>query len=244
MHRFYADETAETSDTFLLSPEDAHHALHVLRMKPGDEAEVFASGNRYLAVFTELSPACARLKTVRPLPSAEPSLSVTLFQGLPKFDKMEWIVQKGVELGVSGIVPVPMIRSVSKPDEKNMRNKTERWRKIAREAGKQAGRCVLPDIADPVPLSGLRPYLDALDAVVVPWEECSSPGPKAWSETHPGIRSLGIVIGPEGGIAPEEIRFLRELRCEPITLGPRILRTETAGIASVSAFLSLYGEME
>ena len=86
MHRFYADETAETSDTFLLSPEDAHHALHVLRMKPGDEAEVFASGNRYLAVFTELSPACARLKTVRPLPSAEPSLSVTLFQGLrPSF---------------------------------------------------------------------------------------------------------------------------------------------------------------
>ncbi len=244
MHRFYADEASSTVDEIHLSAEDAHHALHVLRLKPGDEAEILACEKRWHAVFTELSPGQAVLRMVHPLPTAEPALSITLFQGLPKFDKMEWIVQKGVELGVSGIVPVPMIRSVSRPDEKNAQKKADRWRKIAREAGKQAGRCILPDVSDPVPLAALRPLIESLDAVVVPWEECRSPGLKAWAEAHPGLHSLGIVIGPEGGISPEEIQLLHELNCEPITLGPRILRTETAGIASISAFLSLYGEME
>ena len=136
MHRFYADKVSEKTDEFRLNQEDAHHALHVLRLKPGDEAEIFSCGKHWLAVFTELSPEYAVLRSVHLLPSAEPGLSVTLFQGLPKFDKMEWIIQKGVELGVSRIVPVAMLRSISRPDEKNAQKKADRWRKIAREAGK------------------------------------------------------------------------------------------------------------
>ena len=240
MHRFYLDEGRE--DTLL--PEDARHALTVLRMKSGDPLEVFAGEKRYLAEILDVSGETVRVRRLSLLPSTEPRLRITLFQGLPKAEKMEWIIQKAVELGVDQVVPVLMRRCVVQWKPSDGARKLERWSRISREACKQSGRCRIPEISSPVPLKNLPPLLSSLSACAVPWEEADGMGPSAFARMHPGLTSLGIVIGPEGGIDPEEMEALSREGCAAITLGPRILRTETAGLATISAFMALYGEME
>ncbi len=243
MFRFYADLSRPLSEGAWLTQEDAHHARDVLRLKPGHPVELFMNESRFSAEIAESSPAGVRLSVTGVLPSTEPALDICLFQGMPKGDKLEWIVQKSVELGVRKIIPVQMSRCIAKPDARSSARKTDRLQKIAREAGKQSCRCRLPEVSPLLSMTALPDLVRSFDAFVVPWEECISPGPKAFSEAHPHPGSLGILIGPEGGIAPEEIALLQDAGAVPITLGPRILRTETAGLAAVSAFLSLYEEM-
>ena len=244
MHRFYADPGRDDGDRVFLTPDDARHAVTVLRMKAGQHVELFRGQERWEAeiVSTDTRDVCVRLLSV--LPSTEPALSVTLFQGLPKADKMDWIVQKATELGANRIVPVLMSRCVSRPDPGDYSRKLDRWRKIIREAGKQSGRCVIPEITEPVDLRRLPDMPGLPEVSIVPWEEAEGFGPLAFRKKNPGLSSLGILIGPEGGIEPEEIAFLRSSGFITLTLGRRILRTETAGLAAVSAFMSLYGEME
>ena len=243
MNRFYIEDDLQM-DGLYLSPEDVHHAKNVLRLKTGDPVEIIHRRCRYAAVIAEMSAEGIRVMPGSPLPSTEPSLRITLFQGLPKGDKMDWIVQKAVELGAHKIIPVQMSRSVVRLNSQDGRKKADRWRKIAREAGKQSGRCILPEVSDPVAFNHLSGHLSSLEAVTVPWESCTTGGPKSFISGHNDIRSLGIIIGPEGAITDEEISVLEKEHCIPVTLGPRILRTETAGLASIAAFLSLYGEME
>ena len=244
MHKFYADPGKSTSDLIFLSAEDARHASAVLRLKPGQHIEIFNKGIRLEAEIVSID---AREVSARPysvLPSTEPSLSVTLFQGVPKSDKMDLIIQKATELGVRRVVPVLMSRCVSRPDPKDISRKAERWLKIAREAGKQSGRCVVPEICPVMQLRQLPdlPFLPEMN--VVPWEEALSFGPLSFQNAYPSLSSLGILIGPEGGIEKEEIDFLKSAGFIPLTLGKRILRTETAGLAALSSFMTLYGEME
>ena len=241
MHRFYLDGTAEPGALVPMAEEDARHCLRVLRLKPGDEVEALADGRRFAAVI-DSADGGVTLRVGEERPSTESRLRVTLFQGLPKADKMELICQKAVELGADAVVPVLMTRSVSRPDAADGRKKRDRWQKIAREAGKQAGRCRQTRIAEPVSLAACAKELAGLDAAVVPWEEESGFTLKRFASEHPGITTLGIVIGPEGGITPEEIETLKAAGCLPVTLGPRILRTETAGLAALSAVMCLYGE--
>ena len=244
MHRFYADPARSSEDLVYLSDEDARHALSVLRLKEGQTVEVFRDGQRYEAEIISAGRDGVCVKPLSLLPSTEASLSVTLFQGLPKSDKMDFIVQKAVELGVSRIVPVIMNRCVVKLNPKDASHKLERWRKIAREAGKQCGRCIIPEITEPCSLSRL-PSLSFLPGLnIVPWEESEGTGPLAFSRSHPAPASLGILIGPEGGIDRDEIALLRQAGFIPVTLGKRILRTETAGLAAVASLMALYGEME
>lgn len=172
---------------------------------------------------------------------------MTLYQGLPKADKMELIVQKSTELGAAAIAPVAMIRSVVKLEGKDAAKKTERWQKIAREAVKQCARVSAPEVRLPRKLSAMREELNALDVLIVPWEDARDGSvadclaPFAQKEDV----SVGILIGPEGGIAPEEAEWLtREANAKLVTLGPRILRTETAAIASQTIVMALRGEME
>ena len=155
MHRFYADPERSTPDTIVLTPEDARHALTVLRLKPGHHIEVILNQSRMEAMIVHAEQQNVSARILSLLPSTEPALSVTLFQGLPKSDKMDLIVQKATELGVTGIVPVLMHRCVVRPDHKDMERKTERWQKIAREAGKQAGRCIIPEVFTPVSIQNL-----------------------------------------------------------------------------------------
>ncbi len=244
MHRFYADPARSDAERFVLAPEDANHAVRVLRLRPGEEAEIFWDGQRFLSVLEEFSGPEVSLRPVRPLPSTEPHLSLTLFQGLPKSDKMDWIVQKAVELGAVRVVPVAFSRSVVRLNEKEAEKKRERWQKIAREACKQSGRCREPEVTLPFSLSALPDLFASCEQVAVPWEECPEGGPLSFVSRHPSLASLGVVIGPEGGISPDEIRELQRMGCEPVTLGKRILRTETAGLAALSVFFGLYGDME
>ena len=139
MHRFFA-LSLSGEHTAHLTPEDARHASTVLRLEPGDEVEIIWEQHRYAARLQTCTPKEASAVLVRQLPDTEPRLQLTLFQGLPKADKMDLIVQKAVELGVHTVVPVLMERSIARPDEAGMRKKQERWQKIAREACKQSGR--------------------------------------------------------------------------------------------------------
>ena len=243
MHRFYVEENQILQGVATLSPEDARHALRVLRMEEGAEAEILSDGNRFRARLFDIRDNQVRFHLEDPLPSTEPTLQITLFQGLPKAEKMEWVIQKAVEVGVHAIIPVRMARSVVKLDARESAKKQERWQRIAREAGKQCGRCILPAVSLPRSLPEILQEGRKLDACAVPWEEAVTLGPAAFSASHPGIHSLGILIGPEGGIESEEIASLSGV-FEPITLGPRILRTETAGPVAAAVMLALQGEME
>lgn len=244
MHRFYVDEGGITEGRARLTPEDARHALRVLRLGPGDPCELFCGGGRYRGVILEGEGDSVTVRVEAPLPSTEPALRVTLYQGLPKADKMELIVQKAVELGVHAIVPVAMSRCVTKLDSRDAERKRERWQKIAHEACKQSGRCAEPQIALPLPIRLLPERLRAHEVALVPWEEARACGLARVRETHPEVRDMALVIGPEGGMSGEEVGRMAEAGAVPVTLGPRILRTETAGLAALSGLMCLWGEWE
>ncbi len=237
MHRFYVEDGES------LAAEDARHAARVLRLKPGDPVEIFRGEERWAAVLTEVSEDAARCRLTERLPSTEARLRITLFQGIPKGDKLEMILQKATELGAHGLTPVAMRRSVPQWKEKEAEKKLERWNRIVREAAKQSGRCRPTVVGAPLPFAALPKALAAYDACLVPWENAAGFGLADFHREKPEIRSLAVVIGPEGGIAPEEIEALTAAGARTVTLGPRILRTETAGLACLSALLCLYGEM-
>ena len=244
MHRFYADPMLSDERCFFLNADDTVHAVKVLRMQQGDRAEIISGGQRFLAAVESTAGDRTEFLPVSLLPSTEPTVSFTLFQGLPKGDKMDWIAQKATELGAVRIVPVFFSRCIVRLAAKDARKKQERWQKIAREAGKQSGRCIIPEISPVCPVSNLNTHFSLCDKIVVPWEECVEGGPLSFCRNNPGLSSLGIVIGPEGGISADEMNGFLKYGCKAITLGKRILRTETAGLASMSVFFGLYGEME
>ena len=243
MHRFYVEDCPGVNGIVSLSQEDAHHALRVLRMREGAEAEIISGGVRYRAEMVSCVGSAVSFILKEPLPSTEARLRITLFQGISKADRMDYTIQKAAEIGIARIVPVHLSRCVVRLNACDADKKLERWRRIAREAGKQSGRCLIPDVTSPVNLSDVVTMARSLDACAVPWEETNDFGPRSFLARHPAIQTLGILIGPEGGIEPSEILELSDA-FSPITLGPRILRTETAGIVAAAAFLAISGEME
>lgn len=243
MHRFYADESGLADGFVRLNAEDAHHAQRVLRMKPGEQAQIFCDQRRYTAEITDLSDGVT-LRILEELPSTEAALRITLYQGLPKADKMELITQKAVELGADRVVPVAMSRCVVQLNSKDGAKKQERWQKIAREACKQSGRCQMMPVDAPISFKELLRRLPNHAAAIVPWEDARGYSLRTFQQEHPDVRDVAIVIGPEGGMSPEEITQMKDAGCRSVTLGPRILRTETAGLSAISALLCLYGDME
>ncbi len=244
MHRFYADDRGIRDGIAYLSPEDQQHALRVMRLRPGDACELLCGGARYAAVLADVSGGEAVLRVTGPLPSTEAKLRLTLFQGLPKGDKMDWIVQKAVELGAAAVTPVQMSRSVARIDPKDAQRRRDRWQKIAREAGKQSGRCVETEVSLPCSWKEFLARLPGCGLVLVPWEEAHGHSLARVRQTYPDLTQAAVVIGPEGGISREEMEEMKDRGAVPVTLGPRILRTETAGLAALAALFCLYGEME
>ena len=243
MHRFYADESGAQNGLVRLGEEDAHHASRVLRMKPGDAAEVFMNGRRFSAEIASME-GDVTLRLLGELPSTEAGLRVTLYQGLPKAEKMELIVQKAVELGAAAVVPVSMSRCVVQLNQKDGAKKQERWQRIAREACKQSGRCLQMPVEAPISFKELLRRLPGHSAAIVPWEDARGYSLPRLREELPNLTELAVVIGPEGGMSEEEVAQMRSAGCRPVTLGPRILRTETAGLAALSALFCLYGDMD
>lgn len=238
MHRFFATSAGE--NRAILPPEEAAHALRVLRLAAGDACQALIDGALFDARIEETGPQVL-LRLEGELPSPEPGVRVTLYQGLPKGDKMDYIAQKCTEAGVFRVVPVLFSRCVVKWEAKDGEKKRARWTRIAAEAAKQSGRALAPQITEPVTLSQLCQALPGYELALAPWEEQKGNGiARQWA----GQRDIALVIGPEGGISSEEMAQLRQAGARPVTLGPRIFRTETAGLAALISLLTVSGDME
>ena len=246
MHRFFADEAGIQSGKARLNAEDSKHALRVLRLEEGDEIELVCAPARYLARI-ESAEDIVTVSVLEELRRTEAKTQVTLYQGLPKADKMELIAQKTTELGVFAIRPVAMERCVVKLEGKDAAKKIERWQKIAREAVKQCARTAVPEVLEVKKLAQLKDEFAQLDVLIVPWEAARDGSVRAALTPYADKEDLriGILIGPEGGISEKEAMWLSEnANAKLVTLGPRILRTETAGLAALTMVMAYRGEME
>lgn len=247
MHRFFADESGIQNGTARLNEADSRHALRVLRLDVGDEVELVCEPEHYLAGIAAIEDGIVTVAIRGGLRKTEAKTLVTLYQGLPKSDKMELIAQKTTELGVYAIRPVAMERCVVKLEGKDALKKTERWQKIAREAVKQCARTSVPEVLEVKKLAQLKEELAQLDVLIVPWEAAKDGSIRevlAPFEGREGVR-VGILIGPEGGISEKEAMWLaKNADAKLVTLGPRILRTETAGLAALTMVMAYMGEME
>lgn len=206
-------------------------------MKPGEKVRVSTeNGKNYFCCITELREESVRAEIVEELTEGtELPNKIYLFQGLPKSDKMELIIQKAVELGAYQIVPVAMKNCVVKLDAKKAENKVKRWQEIAKSAAKQSKRSLIPTVEMPLRYEDAISLAAQLDVVLVPYE--NERGMEATRSVVEGIRpgqSIGIFIGPEGGFAEDEIALAKSHDMALLSLGRRILRTETAGLAMLS----------
>ena len=252
MHRFFVapgdvHRTEQGTPEFVqITGEEAWHLAKVLRLALGDEVVVGDNtGMEYRLVLTSVTPNSAQGRVVAAAPStAEIGLPLTLFQGLPKADKMDYIVQKCTEMGIATIRPVETERSVLKLAGAKATERVARWQRISKEAAKQAGRAVCPQVA---PVSALADAVRAagLPFLLAPWEEATGSFSAALQAIPGAAKSggIGVVIGPEGGLSRAEADMLSAMGGVLVSLGPRILRTETAGLVTLSALLFAMGEL-
>jgi 16S rRNA (uracil1498-N3)-methyltransferase len=246
VRRFYAPPERFTGGRVRLGDEEAHHICRVLRLGPGDKIHVFDGlGHEYLV---EIEIAAGRVVSGRVLAEVpqekEAPLSLALAQGLAKGDKLELVIQKATEIGVKEVIPVHTARSVLKISEGTRR--TERWQRIAREASKQCGRTFVPRVESVTTLEALSARFKEFDAVLIFWEEERARRLRAALAELAGkgkVRRLLILVGPEGGFTQEEVDLVVEAGALPVTLGPRILRTETAGLVAASIILYELGDL-
>lgn len=239
MPRFFLENAQ--GDVLTITGQDARHIACSLRMVEGDTLTVCnGKGTDFACVLTAVSPEQVTLAVQQICDTrSEPSVAVTLYQGLPKGDKLEWIIQKAVELGVTRIVPVVCARSIAKPSERDHK-KAARWQKIADEAAGQSGRGILPQVEAPISFKEAAARMANTDTVV--FYEC---GGEPLTKIAPNLRQqVAIFIGPEGGIAPDEIQTLTQNGATLATLGPRILRCETAPVAALAALMVLTDNMQ
>lgn len=240
MQHFFVTPSQVKEEKIYVEGSDVKHMKNVLRMHPGKELMVSDGNNlKYLCAVENYEEGKAVLRILEEMPSdTELSSKLYLFQGLPKQDKMELIVQKAVELGAYQVIPVSTRRSVVKLDEKKASKKVERWQQIALSAAKQAGRGYIPQVSEVMSYPEALSWAKKLDVVLLPYELA-----KGMRETKEMIESIapgqsvGIFIGPEGGFEKEEVELALECGAKAVTLGRRILRTETAGLAMLSVLM-------
>lgn len=241
MPRFFVNHTPAVGDTAFLEGGDARHVAGALRMTVG-ETLVLCDGQGTDCGCTilevEKERVTLRVDTVTPT-VAEPTLAVTLYMGLPKGDKMELIIQKCVELGVAAIVPVAMSRSIVKLDGKDAAKKQLRWQKIADEAAGQSGRGILPQVETPLTWKQALARLERENTLLC-YEGGGAP---IGTLVSPADRAVSLVIGPEGGFDPSEVAAVTAAGGRIATLGPRILRCETAPIAALAVLMEKSGNM-
>lgn len=249
MHRFYVDTPIDTvGESVVLGAEESAHAARVLRLRPGEEVRLLDGENLWAAQLVSVDTKGTVAAVTALCPSPEAPAKAVLFQGLPKADKLELIAQKGTELGMWELWPVEMERSVAKADKAEKADKKrERLQRIAMEAAKQSGRAHVPEVASTVSFNKALEKLDAVDLVLIAWEdEHALPMSKAVQQhvqAHGMPQRVAMIIGPEGGISQGEWQRLCDAGAVSVTLGPRILRTETAGLCALSVLWTALGEM-
>ena len=246
MPKFFTARENIKESTLIIDNEDANHIKKVLRIGVGDEITVCdGAGTDYrvkVANILKSSIECEILERVKC--DTEPEIEITLYQGLPKAAKMDYIIQKNTELGISRIVPAKLSRCVVKLEGKSAEEKKcERWQKIANEAAKQSGRGVVPKISEPMDIDGIIESVKDSDLAFVPYECEEESRLKNLLKTANAAKKISFIIGPEGGFDASEIEKLKNAGVKPVTLGKRILRTETAAEAVVSMLMYEYDEI-
>ena len=240
MHRFFAEPGQIGEKEIVITGADVNHIRNVLRMRADEEVLIAdGQGAEYRCKLIELNENEVRAQILWKLDgNAELASAITLFQGLPKSDKMDLIVQKCVELGVDRIVPVSTKRAVVKLDAKKEETRLKRWNTISESAAKQSGRGVIPEVSGVMSFEKALEEAKKLEVLLIPYEraEHMAETRRVMGEIRPG-QSVGIFIGPEGGFEESEVEEAVAAGAKAITLGRRILRTETAGLA-VLAMLS------
>lgn len=240
MHHFFVTRSQVSEGRIRIEGSDVNHIKNVLRMKLGEELQISDGNNKkYLCEIESMcaDSVCAMIKEELASDTELPS-RLYLFQGLPKSDKMELIVQKAVELGVYEIVPVATKRAVVKLDDKKAEKKVERWNSISESGAKQSGRNVIPRVKSVMSYKEAMQYAQALDVILIPYELAE--GMHETRQVVEGIQpgqSVGIFIGPEGGFETAEVEYAIAQGAKVITLGKRILRTETAGLTTLSILM-------
>ncbi|MGI6777456.1 MAG: 16S rRNA (uracil(1498)-N(3))-methyltransferase [Acetivibrionales bacterium] len=245
MPRFFVSNQNIFADNIMITGEDVNHIKNVLRLKTGEEIILCdGNGKEYIAAIEGYET--DKIRTVireMKLSSTEPPVKITLFQGIPKSDKMDFIIQKSVELGVSRVVPVVTERTVIRLHSgKDTEKKVNRWRRICLEAAKQCNRGIIPDIEFPISFEQALEFSKESDLKIIPYEKqkecCLSDIIKNGS-----AGTVSLFIGPEGGFSEDEIEKAGLYNVKPVTLGPRILRTETASIAVMSILMYEIGDL-
>lgn len=238
MYQFFVEPHQISDRTVRIEGHDVNHIKNVLRMKVGEELSVSngVDGKEYRCGIVSLDEECitCELRFVKEDGVELPS-EVYLFQGLPKADKMELIIQKAVELGVHAVVPVATKRCVVKLDDKKAKSKIARWQGISEAAAKQSKRRIVPEVKEVMSFKEALNFVKDFEVKLIPYElaEDMSKTKEIISALQPGQR-IAVFIGPEGGFEEAEVQAAMTIGVEPITLGKRILRTETAGFTVLS----------
>ncbi|HIS69259.1 MAG TPA: 16S rRNA (uracil(1498)-N(3))-methyltransferase [Candidatus Gallacutalibacter stercoravium] len=240
MPRFFVPPIS--GDSYIVTGGDAQHIAKSLRMRPGEQLTLCDGATDYRCVVSSVSPQAVELQVEGREPCrSEPSLRVTLYQALPKGDRMDYVVQKAVELGVYEIAPILTERCVSRPDRQGAQKKIARWQKIAAEAAKQSGRGLVPQITPLLDFSQALERAGQAQCRLLFYEG----GGGTLNELMPaGTQTAAVFIGPEGGFALQEVQQALDSGLSPATLGPRILRTDTAPLAALTALMLLSGNLQ
>lgn len=242
MQKFFVKESQKENNQIEIVGSDVKHITQVLRMQKGEKIQICIQETleNYLVTIEEIQKEKVMTTIIEKLQtSVESNVKIDLYQGLPKADKMEYIIQKTIEIGIDQIIPVDMARCVVKLEEKEAKKKKERWQKIAEAAAKQSKRDKIPQVESKIKLKEVIKNVPQYDLFLVAYEEEKMHSLKQVLQKIKKKESykIGVLIGPEGGIALNEVEFLKENGAMVVSLGKRILRTETAPITMVSNIL-------
>ena len=239
MFKFFVPEEQIVENKIKILGQDVNHIVNVLRLKILDEIIVCDkdNGKSYITKINCIDKDYVEVEIVREnIETTESNVSIDLFQGLPKFDKMEYIIQKATEIGVKNILPVSLERCIVKIDKKTEIKKLDRWQKIAEVAAKQSKRDYIPKIEKILNIENICQNIEKYDIILIAYENEKANSLKTELKRLKGIDNLkiGVIVGPEGGFSEKEVQKLVSLGAKCVTLGERILRTETASLVLLS----------
>ena len=236
MYHFFVSEEQISGENAYIEGSDVNHIANVLRMKPEEELLISVKGDwDYLCKIVDIETDRVNLKVLESMEQRELPVNITLLQGIPKSDKLEMIIQKAVELGVSEIIPVKTKRVVVKIDEKKVGTKVNRWNAIAESAAKQSKRSIIPKVHEPMSIDNALEIVKDFGVKLIPYENADGiDKTRKILDNMDKTKNIAVFIGPEGGFEESEVEMIKNSGFEVITLGKRILRTETAGLALLS----------
>jgi 16S rRNA (uracil1498-N3)-methyltransferase len=242
MPHYYISPENIIGGRFKLAGQEAHHLLDVKRCKPGDAVELFdGTGKSYSARVESARDGEIAGIIINETQGHTPAVAINLFTAVPKGERLDWLIEKAAELGVASVIPVVSARSVAKELSSN---KLDRWKRLSMAASKQCGRSDVMEISGSAALADAFKNLPKPSLSIIPWESQDSGSVNGLSPKIKQFKTINIFIGPEGGFTEHEIELAKSSGVIPITLGPRILRVETAGLLAAALVMSASGEFD